>query len=103
MNAGTETNTAVMVSVIYHIYKHLDVLRRLREELDAALPPNEVIPLYQYITTLPYLRACIDEEMRIRPASTQGFPRIVPRGGRMIAGRFVEEGVTVSVPTYTLL
>ncbi|KAL4963616.1 cytochrome P450 [Aspergillus stella-maris] len=102
MNAGTETNTAVMVSVIYHIYKHPNVLRRLREELDEAVSPDVSTP-YQAIATLPYLRACIDEAMRIRPASTQGFPRVVPKGGRMIAGRFVEEGVTVSVPTYTLL
>ncbi|EQB52239.1 cytochrome P450 [Colletotrichum gloeosporioides Cg-14] len=32
-----------------------------------------------------------------------GLPRVVPEGGRMIAGKFVTEGVTVSVPTYTLL
>ncbi|KAL5338168.1 cytochrome P450 [Aspergillus crustosus] len=61
------------------------------------------IPSYHSIATLPYLRACIDECLRIQPASTQGFPRVVLKGGRMIAGKFVEEGVTVSVPTYTLL
>ncbi|KAL4911374.1 hypothetical protein BDW74DRAFT_172836 [Aspergillus multicolor] len=105
MNAGSETNTAVLVSAIYHIYKHPLVLRRVREELDAVVPVDAVqdIPSYKTISNMPYLRACIDEAMRIQPASTQGFPRVVPKGGRMIAGRFVEEGVTVSVPTYTLL
>ncbi|KAL3456113.1 cytochrome P450 [Aspergillus heterothallicus] len=105
MNAGSETNCAVLVSAIYHIYKYPRVLARLREELYNAVPliPGEDIPSYHQIATLPYLRACIDEAMRIRPASTQGFPRVVPKGGRMIAGRFVDEGVTVSVPTYTLL
>ncbi|KAL4875192.1 cytochrome P450 [Aspergillus karnatakaensis] len=105
MNAGSETTTAALVSTIYHIYKHTDVLRKLREELDAAVPVvvGEDIPEYHAIATLPYLRACIDEALRIQPASTQGFARVVPEGGRMIAGRFVEEGVTVSVPTYTLL
>ncbi|KAL2820695.1 cytochrome P450 [Aspergillus granulosus] len=105
MNTGSETNCAVLVSAIYHLYKYPRVLAKLRAELDDAAPlrDGEDIPSYQQIATLPYLRACIDEAMRIRPASTQGFPRIVPQGGRMIAGRFVDEGVTVSVPTYTLL
>ncbi|OJJ01270.1 hypothetical protein ASPVEDRAFT_150115 [Aspergillus versicolor CBS 583.65] len=105
MNAGSETNTAALVSVIYHIYKHPHVLKKLREEIDAAVPVNtgQDIPEYHALAALPYLRACIDEGFRIQPASTQGFPRVVPKGGRMIAGCFVEEGVTVSVPTYTLL
>lgn len=99
MNAGSETNTAALVSVIYHIYKHPAVLERLRGEIDAAVPLNtgQDIPPYHALAALPYLRACIDEGLRIQPASTQGFPRVVPKGGRMIAGRFVEEGVTVSV------
>lgn len=39
----------------------------------------------------------------MRPASSMGLPRVVPKGGRVIAGQFIDEGVTVSVPTYTLL
>ncbi|KAI9376124.1 cytochrome P450 [Aspergillus egyptiacus] len=111
MNAGSETNAAVLVSAIYHIYRHPRVLQKLRQEIDAAAPRENGdgdgialdIPSYQQIATLPYLRACIDEAMRIRPASTIGFPRVVPKGGRVVAGRFINEGVTVSVPTYTLL
>src|ERR1700753_2010763 len=55
------------------------------------------------VSQLPYLRACIEESLRLRPASSMGLPRVVPKGGRVIAGQFIEEGVTVSVPTYTLL
>jgi benzoate 4-monooxygenase len=32
-----------------------------------------------------------------------GLPRIVPPGGRVIAGKYISGGVTVSVPTYSLL
>ncbi|PYH89598.1 cytochrome P450, partial [Aspergillus ellipticus CBS 707.79] len=31
------------------------------------------------------------------------LPRIVPKGGRVIANKFIPEGVTVSVPTYSIL
>lgn len=61
------------------------------------------IPSYDQVSTLPYLRACIEEALRMRPPVSIGLPRIVPEGGRIIAGKFVDGGVTVSVPTYTLL
>lgn len=102
MNAGTDTTTAALTNSIYLLYKHPEVLAKLREELDAATGTAEV-PSYEELTNLPYLRACIEESLRVRPASSMGLPRVVPKGGRRIAGQFVDEDVTVSVPTYTLL
>jgi benzoate 4-monooxygenase len=102
MNAGTDTTTAALTNMIYLLYKHPEALRRLREELDGAFGPG-IVPTYEIASRLPFLRACIEESLRLRPASSMGLPRVVPKGGRMIAGRFFREGVTVSVPTYTLL
>ncbi|KAH8805083.1 cytochrome P450 [Xylogone sp. PMI_703] len=102
MNAGTETTTAALTNTVYLLYTHPKVLFRLRRELDAVWPA-EGIAKYDVISNIPYLRACIEESLRMRPASSMGLPRIVPEGGRVIAGKFVPEGVTVSVPTYSLL
>ncbi|KAJ8133325.1 hypothetical protein O1611_g293 [Lasiodiplodia mahajangana] len=102
MNAGTETTTAAMTNTIFLLYTHPDVLRRLREELDAAFP-GDTRPTYDIAARLPYLRACIEESLRVRPASSMGLPRVVPEGGRVISGQFINGGVTVSVPTYSLL
>jgi cytochrome P450 len=102
MNAGSDTTTAALTGTIFLLYKNPRVLAKLREELDPVMG-NRDVPLYDSVANLPYLRACIEESLRIRPASTMGLPRVVPEGGRMIAGKFIEEGVTVSVPTYTLL
>lgn len=111
MNAGTETSTAAMTSTIFLLYTHPKVLQKLRDELDAAEPGNEIssldkyngIPSYEVVSKLPYLRACIEEALRLRPPSSFGLPRIVPKGGRCIANKFIPEGVTVSVPTYSIL
>jgi benzoate 4-monooxygenase len=96
MNAGTDTTTAALTNTIYLLYKHPKVLKKLRAELDAAAPHYDV-PSYATVAKLPYLQACIEESLRLRPASSMGLPRVVPEGGRVIAGRFVQEGVTVSV------
>jgi cytochrome P450 len=102
MNAGTDTTAAALSNSIFLIYKHPSVLAKLREELDVATGTGEV-PSYDELAKLPYLRACIEEALRVRPASTFGLPRVVPKGGRWIAGQFIDEDVTVSVPTYSLL
>lgn len=102
MNAGSDTTTAALTGTIYLLAKHPHVLAKLRSELDPVMG-NSDVPSYDSVASLPYLRACIEESLRVRPASTMGLPRIVPEGGRTIAGKFIEEGVTVSVPTYTLL
>jgi cytochrome P450 len=102
MNAGTDTTTAALTVTCFLIFKHPAVLARLREELDAHTGTAE-IPTYDTVASLPYLRACIEESLRVRPASSMGLPRVVPKGGRTIAGQFIDEDVTVSVPTYSLL
>lgn len=102
MNAGTDTTTAALTNTLFLLYKHPKVLARLREELDAATGTAEV-PTYEQVANLPYLRACIEESLRVRPASSFGLPREVPKGGRVIAGEFIPEGTTVSVPTYSML
>jgi cytochrome P450 len=102
MNAGTETTTAALTNTIFLLYKHPQALSKLRMEIDTAFPSDRM-PDYEGASRLPYLRACIEESLRVRPPSSFGLPRIVPEGGRKIAGQFVPAGVTVSVPTYSLL
>ncbi|KAK2590411.1 hypothetical protein QQS21_011916 [Conoideocrella luteorostrata] len=102
MNAGTETTTAALTNTIFLLFTHPHVLAKLRHELDDAFPTDN-IPSYDIASRLPYLRACIEESLRVRPASSFGLPRVVPNGGREIAGKFIPGGVTVSVPTYSLL
>ncbi|RFU80545.1 cytochrome p450 [Trichoderma arundinaceum] len=103
MNAGTDTTTAALTSAIFLLYRHPRVLAKLRQELDSVTGQASEVPTYECVSSLPYLRACVEESLRIRPASSFGLPRVVPPGGRTIAGQYIPEGVTVSVPTYTLL
>ena len=103
MNAGTDTTAAALTNMIFLLTKHPSVLSRLRTEVDDAFGNATTIPAYSILSELPYLRACIEESLRLRPASMMGLPRVVPTGGRIIAGQFIPGDTTVSVPTYTLL
>ncbi|KAK7417710.1 hypothetical protein QQX98_004366 [Neonectria punicea] len=106
INAGSDTTSTMLSNAVYLLSqsRHEHILQRLRTELapifDATTSP---IPDFDSLSRAVFLRACIDETLRLRPSSAFGLPREVPTGGRWIAGQFVAEGVSVSVPTYSLL
>lgn len=106
INAGSDTTSTALSNTVYLLSqsKHRHILERLRRELEPAFAAaSGTIPTFESLTSISFLHACIDETLRIRPSSAFGLPREVPPGGRWISGQFVSEGVSVSVPTYSLL
>lgn len=83
------------------------VTAKLREGLDpvmAAIVTNgesDGAFYYNQVKDLKYLKACIDEALRHRPPVSMGLSREVPKGGATIAGHFIQEGVPVSVPSFS--
>lgn len=106
MNAGSDTMSTSLVHLCYFLHqkKNTHTLKKLREELAPVFSDaQQVLPEYQKLNALPYLRACIEESLRLAPAAPSGLPRTVPPEGCELAGHFIDGGVTVSIPTYTLL
>ncbi|KAB8416415.1 hypothetical protein FH972_024934 [Carpinus fangiana] len=98
MNAGSATTAIAMANVLHQLLKpgHAAVLRRLREEIDAALGEDDVVAPYGKVKHLPYLRAVLDESLRLWPPTSHGLPRETPAEGMVVAGHAIGGGVTVS-------
>ncbi|KAI3334732.1 cytochrome P450 [Ustulina deusta] len=97
MNAGSVTTAIALTNVLYQLLKHPQVLSRLREEVDAILDPNEIVAPYSKVKNLPYLRACLDESLRLQPPTPHGLPRNTPPEGLSIMGEYVPGNTTVSI------
>ncbi|TVY34702.1 Benzoate 4-monooxygenase [Lachnellula occidentalis] len=82
MNAGSDTTAIGMNNAMYLLLKNPDCLAKLRAELDAVVEPGEGVIAYDTVRHLPYLRACLDEAMRMFPPSTFGLPRRTPPPAR---------------------
>jgi cytochrome P450 len=102
MNAGSDTTAIAMNNAMYFLLKNPEVVRKLREEIDAVLSPSEVVAPYEAVKHLPYLRACLDESMRLSPPTTFGLPRQTPPEGCPILGDFVAGGTSVSMSSYVV-
>lgn len=95
--AGSETTATALSGVTYHLLKNPKVLSKLLAEIRSAFASEDEIN-FNTTESLKYLLACLEEGLRMYPASPAGLPRIVPRGGDTIAGHYVPEGVRSLCP-----
>lgn len=89
-----------MNNAMYFLLKNPRCLSHLLTELDTVLLPAERIAPYDKVRHLPYLRACLDEAMRLLPPSTFGLPRRTPPEGTTILDVFVPGNTSVSISAY---
>ncbi|KAL4889797.1 benzoate 4-monooxygenase cytochrome P450 [Aspergillus ambiguus] len=103
MNAGSVTTAIAIANVLYHLLRNRACLDKLRDEIDAVFDDDdeeEIIAPYDKVKHLPYLRACLDESLRIFPPTPHGLPRETPPEGADILGQWVPGGTSVSVSAF---
>ena len=106
MNAGSDTTSVALTNVTYHLIKNPSCLSKLRHELSSVLSASEtdetgVIP-WDKVKHLPYLRACLDESLRLTPPNTMNVPRLTPPQGMSIMGEWIPGDTTVHTPPYSM-
>jgi cytochrome P450 len=105
MNAGSATTAIAMTNVLYQLLKNPEMMQKVVEELDAALEDEEedeedVVVSHDKVKHLPYMRACLDESLRLFPPTPHGLPRETPRDGINILGDYIPGGVSVAVSAF---
>lgn len=78
--AGSHTTSGTLTLLFYHLLHCPKAAARLTKELDDQLELLDEDSNYNYQTlesTLPYTRACIQENYRITPVFTMPLPRVV--------------------------
>lgn len=98
--AGTETTSTTLTYALFTLSKRPDIMAKLQEELDEALPNAELIGL-QEAGRLPFLNAVLKETMRLCTAGPGTFDRIA-KDGLEVHGRYLPPGTVVGLQSYTL-
>ncbi|KAL2824649.1 cytochrome P450 [Aspergillus cavernicola] len=101
MNAGSVTTAIAITNVMYQLLKNPQCFTKLRNEIDSVFDSDaEIIASYDKVKHLPYLRACLDESLRIYPPTAHGLPRATPAEGLSILGDWIPGNTTVSMSAY---
>lgn len=100
VGAGSDTSSTALSGCFFYLGRHPRVLARLQQEVRGAFDDVEEIKHGAKLLGLPYLRACIDEAMRMSPPVPALLDRLVLPGGAMVDGHRLPAGVVVGVPIY---
>jgi cytochrome P450 len=91
---GSETTATLLSGVTYFLLMNPHALKKLQDEVRSTFKSEDEIGTIS-VTKLPYMLACLDEALRMYSPTPLGLPRVVPKGGEMVSGRYVPENVGV--------
>ncbi|OTA52103.1 isotrichodermin C-15 hydroxylase [Hypoxylon sp. EC38] len=100
--AGSDTTSTAMAATLFYLVRNQVSLQKATEEVRSKFGDVEEICQGQTLNSCTYLRACIDEAMRMSPSVGGILPREVLKGGMTIDGEFIQEGIVVGTPHYTI-
>ena len=96
--AGSDTTAISTTYLVWAIVKHPEIKQKLQSELSTLSDSFS----YRDLEQLPYLGNVVEEGLRLYGAAPGSLPRVVPVGGRSLAGHFIPAGTTVSTQAFTM-
>jgi benzoate 4-monooxygenase len=94
---GSDTTSSTMTNIFDFIARNDAIQQRLVDEINSTFPgkmeADWVLPNSDLVN-MPFLNAVMREVMRFRPTSSTGLERVIPPGGKVIAGTFIPGGVS---------
>ncbi|ORY68270.1 benzoate 4-monooxygenase cytochrome P450 [Pseudomassariella vexata] len=102
LGAGTDGPAVSISMALYYLVRYPHTFAKLRAELDEVLSLDDIVTPWSKIKNLPYLRACIDEGMRLAPpVATDLMRRTPPEVTTIIDGNLIPPNTNVSISAYT--
>ncbi|OAA65353.1 cytochrome P450-like protein [Niveomyces insectorum RCEF 264] len=100
--AGSDTTSTAMAATLFYLVRNPAALARVTSEVRNAFASVEDIHQGAQLAGCVYLRACIDEAMRLSPSVGGLLPRQVLSGGIHVNGDFIPEGTVIGTPHYAI-
>lgn len=99
---GSDTTATTMVGFWFYLLRNPKVYAKLVDEIRTVFSSADEIELGAKLTSCVYLRASIDESLRMAPIGCCELPRIVLSGGLNIGDSHTPEGVHVGVNAWSI-
>ena len=100
--AGSDTTTTALAGTIFYLTRNPRVYARLTQEVRTTFQTVDEIHSGTKLRDCHYLRACLDEAMRMSSPVPSELTREVLPGGIEVDGIFVPEGTQIATGIYSL-
>lgn len=99
--AGSDAVRFSIAATVFYLLRNAEAKAKVTAEIRALdLGPDGFNE--SKLAPLRYLRACVDEAMRLSPPKAGSIPREIAEGGIVIDGVPIPKGMNVGTSTYTL-
>lgn len=98
--AGSDTSSVVMAGAFFYLVRNPETLTRLQRELRDTFSSADEISSGSKLASCHYLRAVIDEALRLVPPVLSHLPRVVESPGITIDGHFIPAGTEVGTAAF---
>lgn len=102
MIAGSDTTATTLASTIFYLVRNPHALTRVKHEVREAFTSVDDIVSGTRLNDLVYLKACLDEALRLGPAVPGALPREVMEGGAIVDGMYLPGGTNCGTPIYSI-
>lgn len=99
--AGADTTSLTLAATVFYLLHNPHVLEVLLAEIRQVPSGADGVSMSKLLI-LPYLRAVIEETLRLSPPAPSILPREVLRGGLTIDDEHIPEGTVVGVSAYVI-
>ncbi|RDW74792.1 hypothetical protein BP6252_05934 [Coleophoma cylindrospora] len=102
LTAGSDTSSIVLAAAFFYICHNPRVLEKLQAELRSTFDESAEIRAGPKMNSCTYLRAVIDETLRMTPPVPSSIPREVQVGGITIGGHYFPKSTILGTSAYCL-
>lgn len=101
--AGTDTTSVTLCAVFFYLTRNQRVYEKLIGEVRGKFDDVDEIVSGTKLASCQYLRACIDESLRMTPPVPSELPREVLPGGLKVDGIYIPEGTQIGTSSFSLM
>ena len=102
ISAGSDTTSITISAGLFYLLHNPDTLTTLTREIRSTFPSLDAIHSGPVLSGCVYLRACIDETLRLAPPVPSHLPREVLPGGIHVDGQFLPAGTVVGTAPWAI-
>jgi cytochrome P450 len=102
MHAGSDTTSITISACLFYLLHNPATLAALIREIRSTFISASDIHSGPPLNSCTYLRACIDETLRLSPPVPSHLPREVLPGGLTVDGHFLPEGTVVGTSPWAI-